>query len=223
MAVSCIKILDFLQRDFLLTFKNSLLLGIAYSFLIPVIRGISNLDEIHSAEVFGQSLALIGTILLVPVTKKELEPGVGEIIYTRPWPYRKSVSLRLLCGFFLIIAIVVGFACIMLDRNCRFPFWEYVLATVLYAVFLGVLGLVFVQAGNHIVAGYLASLGYWSCCQLRILDDESIACLFPVKNGGIEAESLFMLIGADILLLVIFTAQISKTGFFVEIIKRLDR
>lgn len=212
MAASCIKILDFLQRDFLLTFKNSLLLGIAYYFLIPVIRGISNLDEIQSAEVFGQSLALIGTILLIPVTKKEVESGVGEIIYTKLWPYMKSVSLRLLCGFLLIIVMVVGFAFIMQERNCRFSFWEYASATILYAVFLGILRLVFAQAGNHVVVGYLTSLGYWTCCQLRILDEESIACLFPIKNGAIGAERMLIVIGVDILLLVIFIFQINGTG-----------
>lgn len=60
MISTCKNILDFLRIDLPLTFKNSLLLAVAYIFLIPVIRGISNLDNIHSADVFGQSLALIG-------------------------------------------------------------------------------------------------------------------------------------------------------------------
>ena len=100
----------------------------------------------------------------------------------------------------------------MQERNCRFLFWEYVSATILYAVFLGMLGLVFAQAGNHVVVGYLASLGYWSCCQLRIFAEEGIACLFPVKNGAIGAERMLIVIGADILLLVIFIFQINGTG-----------
>lgn len=65
--------MDFLRIDLPLTFKNSLLLAVAYILFIPVIRGISNLDNIHSADVLGQSLALIGILLLIPITKQELE------------------------------------------------------------------------------------------------------------------------------------------------------
>ena len=60
----------FLRIDLPLTFKNSLLLAAVYTFIIPVIRGISNLDNIHSADVFGQSLALIGVFLFIPIIRQ---------------------------------------------------------------------------------------------------------------------------------------------------------
>ena len=68
----CKSILDFLRIDLPLTFKNSLLLAAVYTFIIPVIRGISNLDNIHSADVFGQSLALIGVFLFIPNNKARI-------------------------------------------------------------------------------------------------------------------------------------------------------
>ena len=126
MITSYKSILDFLRIDFPLVFKNSLLLGIVYLFLIPVIRGTSNLDAIHSADVFGQSLVLTGAILLIPITKWELETSVKEIVCTKAWSYIKSVSIRLICGFLLITVMIVTFAFIMQFKNCVFPFWEYV-------------------------------------------------------------------------------------------------
>ena len=75
--------MDFLRIDLPLTFKNSLLLAAVYTFIIPVIRGISNLDNIHSADVFGQSLALIGVFLFIPIIRQELEVSVKEIVYTK--------------------------------------------------------------------------------------------------------------------------------------------
>ena len=137
MISTCKSILDFLRIDLPLTFKNSLLLAVAYIFLIPVIRGISNLDNIHSADVFGQSLALIGIFVLISVTKQELEVAVKEIVYTKAWSYRKSVSIRLICSFLLISIMVTIFASIMQLQNCNFPFLEYVSITILYAAFLG--------------------------------------------------------------------------------------
>ena len=83
----CKSILDFLRIDLPLTFKNSLLLAAVYTFIIPVIRGISNLDNIHSADVFGQSLALIGVFLFIPIIRQELEVSVKEIVYTKVWSY----------------------------------------------------------------------------------------------------------------------------------------
>ena len=185
--------MEFLKKDFSLVFKSSLLLGVAYLFLIPVIRGISNLDAIHSAGVLGQSLALVGAIIFIPITKRELETGVKEIIYTKSWSYLKTIFIRLLCGFLLVIAMIVAFACVMKRNNCIFPFGEYITATILYAVFLGGIGLVFSQAGNNVIIGYLTTLGYWSFCQLQIISDSSVAYMFPIIEGIVEIQKMVTL------------------------------
>ena len=175
--------MDFLKTDFILTFKSSLLLSTVYLFLIPVIRGISNLDYIHSALVFGQSVALIGAMILIPITKQELETSIKEIIYTKEWPYIKSVSIRFICGILIITIMITTFAIIMQYNNCIFPLAGYVSVTTLYASFLGLLGLVLSQAGNNVIIGYLPALGYWSLCQLEIINTSSITYLFPIING----------------------------------------
>lgn len=203
--------MEFLKIDFWLVFKNSLLLAVAYTFLIPVIRGISNLDAAHSADVFGQSLALIGVFLFVPITSQELESSIKEIVYTKVWSYKKSVSLRLICGFLLSTVIVTIFAGIMQLKNCDFPFLEYISVTILYAVFLGLLGLLFSQVGNNVIAGYLVSLGYWSFCQLHILAEENLMYLFPIINGEIDMEKLLILVIVNICLLVLFFWIVKRT------------
>lgn len=207
--------LDFLRIDLPLTFKNSLLLAVAYLFLIPVIRGISNLDTIHSADVFGESLALIGIFVLIPITKQELEVAVKEIVYTKAWSYRKSVSIRLVCGFLLIAIMVAVFASIMRLQNCNFPFLEYVSITILYAVFLGLFGLLLAQVGSNVIIGYLASFGYWSFCQFKIITEENISYLFPIINGEIDTERLLILVIVNICLLVLFFGKLQKAIYEV--------
>ncbi len=204
MISTCKNILDFLRRDLPLTFKNSFLPAVTYISLIPVIRGISNLDNIHSADVFGQSLALIGIFVLIPITKQELEVTTKEIIYTKAWSYKKSISIRLICSFLLIAVMITVFACIMRLQNCDFPFLEYVSVTILYAVFLGLLGLLLAQAGSNVIIGYLASLGYWSFCQFKILTEENILYLFPIINGEIDTEKLLITVIVNICLSVLF-------------------
>lgn len=187
-----------------------MLLAVAYTFLIPVIRGISNLDNIHSADVFGQSLALIGIFLLIPITRQELEIGIKEIVYTKVWSYRKSVSIRLICSFLLITVIITIFAGIMQLQNCNFPFLEYVSVTILYAVFLGILGLLFSQLGSNVIIGYLASLGYWSFSQLRIIGEESLLYIYPIMSGKIDIIKLIILGCVNIFLLVFFFFIVKK-------------
>lgn len=171
---------------------------------IPVIRGISNLDPTHSADVFGQSLSLTGAILLIPIIRCESETGIKEIIYTKSWPYQKSVCIRLLCGFLLVVIMISVFALVMQFKNCIFPLWDYISSTILYAVFLGLLGLVLSQVGNNVIVGYLTALGYWSLCQLDILTEGNTAYMFPIINGSIEIERILFLIGTDISLLIVF-------------------
>ena len=204
----CKSILDFLRIDLPLTFKNSLLLAAVYTFIIPVIRGISNLDNIHSADVFGQSLALIGVFLII---RQELEVSVKEIVYTKVWSYRKSVSIRLICSFWMITVMITIFASIMRLQNCSFPFLKYVTVTILYAVFLGILGLLFSQLGNNVIIGYLASLGYWSFCQFDILTEENVLYIFPIISGEIEMGKLMILMSINSFLLVVFFLSVKET------------
>lgn len=177
-----------------------------------MIRGISNLDAVHSADVFGQSLALIGVFLFVPIASQELESGIKEIVYTKVWSYKKSVSIRLICGFLLISVIVTIFAGVMQLKNCNFPFLEYISVTILYAVFLGLLGLLFSQVANNVIVGYLASLGYWSFCQFHILTEWNLMYLFPIVSGTVYMEKLLILVGMNVLLLGLFffTVKCSK-------------
>lgn len=175
-----------------------------YLLTIPVIRGISNLNPILSADVFGQSLALVGAIILIPVTKPELEIGIKEIVYTKPWSYLKSICIRLLCALLLVVIMISVFAFVMQLKNCIFPCWDFISSTILYAVFLGFLGLILSQVGNNVVVGYLSALGYWACCQLNILIEDDIVYMFPIINGVMEIERKIFLISVNIFLLVIF-------------------
>lgn len=194
MTTSFKNILAFLKRDFWLVFRNSLLLTSFYLFIIPVIRGISNLDNIQSAQCFSQSVAFVGIIILVPVIRHELEISIKEVICTKTWPYLRTVVVRLCCGFAIISVIIIGFALIMKNNNCTFSFWTYVFSSILYAGFMGVVGILFSQMGGSVIVGYLVSLGYWSLCQLQIIAESNVLYLFPIVSGNFEIQKLITLI-----------------------------
>lgn len=143
----------------------------------------------------------MGIIILVPITQYELDMSIKEIVCTKTWSYLKSVIIRLFCGFAIISVAIIGFALIMQSRNCMFPFWTYVISTILYAGFMGTAGILFSQIGSNIVAGYLTALGYWSLCQLQIISENNVVSLFPIVSGSFEMQKLIILIVVLVILI----------------------
>lgn len=201
MPISYKNILDFIKIDFRLVFKNSLLLTVIYLFMIPVIRGISNLDPIQSAQCLSESVALSGIIILVPIAQHELDTRIKEIICTKTWSYLKSIVIRLCCASIILSVTIIGFALIMKENNCLFSFWKYAASTILYAEFMGAAGIVFSQIGNNVIVGYLTALGYWSLCQLQIISENNVFYLFPIVSGTFEIKRLIILILSLIVLI----------------------
>lgn len=82
----------------------------------------------------------------------------------------------------------------MKNNNCTFSFWTYVFSSILYAGFMGILGILFSQMGGSVIVGYLISLGYWSLCQLQIIAESNALYLFPIVSGNFKIQKLITLI-----------------------------
>ena len=153
---------------------------------------------------------MIGIIILVPITQYELDMSIKEIVCTKTWSYLKSVIIRLCCGFAIISVTIIGFALIMQSQSCRFPFWTYVISTILYAGFMGTAGILLSQIGSNIAAGYLTALGYWSLCQLQIISENNVFFLFPSVSGNFEMQKLIILIVVLVILILGIVLSIIK-------------
>lgn len=201
----------FLRADFPLTFKNSLLLTVGYLLLIPMIRGISNLNAVQSAQCLAQSGAFIGILIMVPITEHELASGIRDILCTKSWPYAKSILIRLTCGFLLVSLFIFALTFAMRANGSSFPLPLFGGATVLYALFLGLLGLFTAQLGGTAAAGYLAAAGYWSFCHLRIIREDSCLYFFPIVEGKLSHLKTAALLAADLLLLLFFFVTVRRS------------
>ena len=200
----------FLRYDLPLTFRSSLPLSLLLLGLIPAIRGVSNLDPARSAQCLSQSVSLLGVILFTPLTRWELDPGIREALSPKPWTYSRTVMIRLLCAFALLFLLIGSFALVMRINSCQFPFGAYVLAALLYAAFLGTLGLLAAQLGNHTAIGYLPPLGYWSLCQLQVIREGDPLYVFPIVAGDMDPPRLALLL----VLLTVFTGGIMASSGF---------
>ena len=150
-----------LKVNFHLAIRTNLLVVIAYLLTIPLVRGIANLDRIHSAECLEQSVILVGIFLIVPLNRPEQSKAIQEIVYTKKISHWKILLLRFATATLLLIMLICLFCGIMIWKNCTFPFVAYAARTVVRATVLGSLGLAVSILSNSVIVGYLVSVGYF--------------------------------------------------------------
>ena len=187
--------------NFILAVRTNLLLAAAYLLTIPLLRGIANLDMVHSAECLEQSVILIGIFLIVPLNVPEQSKAIQEVVCTRKIPHWKILSLRLAMSTLFLILLVCLFAGIMIWKNCNFPFMVYAAGTIVSAMVLGSLGFVIAIVTNSVIAGYLASAGYFLLNILGNIPEESIFYLFSIEKGNYTTK--IYLLGWSLLMLAV--------------------
>ncbi len=192
---------EILKTNFHLAIRNNLFLTVVYLLIVPLLRGIANLDAVRSAECLEQSVILIGMFLIIPLNAPEQSRTIREVVCTKKIPHWIILFLRLVMSMLLLIIMVSIFSAIMLWKNCSFPFIPYVTGTVISAIALGSIGFAVSVFSNSVVAGYLISIGYFLVNFLGNIPGESVFYLFSMQTGSSEAK--IWLLGLSILTLTI--------------------
>lgn len=175
---------------------------------IPLLRGIANLDMVHSAECLEQSVILIGIFLIVPLNLPEQSKAIQEVVCTRKIPHWKILLLRLAMSTLLLILLVCLFAGIMIWKNCNFPFMAYAAGTIVSAMALGSLGFAIAIVTNSVLEGYLASAGYFLLNILGNIPEESIFYLFSMEKGNYTTK--IYLFGWSLLMIAVALICVRK-------------
>lgn len=157
------------------------------------------MDMVHSAECLEQSVILIGIILIVPLNLPEQSKAIQEIVCTRKITHWKILLLRLAMSTLFLILLVYLFAGIMIWKNCSFPFMAYAAGTAISAMALGSLGFAIAIVTDSVLAGYLASAGYFLLNILGNIPEKSIFYLFSMEKGNYTMK--IYLLGWSLLML----------------------
>lgn len=197
-----------LKINFRLSIQNNLLIAALYLLLVPVLRGIENLDEIHSAECLEQSVLLVGMLLIVPLFTVEQGAAIREVVFTRKIPQWMILLIRMIMAIIMLVFLTSIFAKIMIVKNCTFPYVSYVMGTVISEVALGSIGFFAAVLSNSAIAGYLASIGYFLFNYLGNISGTNIFCLFSMGTGNFITK--IWLLGISILLIAITLAYVKK-------------
>jgi len=177
-----------LKTNFHLAIRNNLFLAVVYLLIVPILRGIANLDAVRSAECLEQSVILIGMFLIIPLNAPEQSRAIREVVCTKKIPHWIILFLRLVMSMLLLIMMVGIFSGIMIRKNCTFPFALYVTGTVISAMALGSIGFLVSELSNSVIAGYLVSVGYFLLNFLGNVSNESIFYLFSMGTGEFTAK-----------------------------------
>lgn len=180
--------------------RNNLLLAIAYLFLVPIIRGIANLDAVHTAECLEQSVVLVGIIMVVPINAMERSKALQEVVCTKKIQQWVILLIRLIMSLIILITMTGLFAGIMKWNNCKFPYMPYVAGTLISEIALGSVGLFAAILSNSAVIGYLVSMGYFLFNVLGNISSKNVLCLFTMGTGGYVIKVWLM--GISVVLIV---------------------
>lgn len=171
---------NILKTNFHLAIQNNLLLAIAYLLLIPVFRGIANLNSIYSAECLEQSVTLIGILLIVPLLAPEQNAAIREVLFTKPISQWKILFTRVILSLITLIILTCTFAGIMIWNGCTFPYWNYVAGTIISELALGNIGFFTAVITHSTLTGYFISIGYFLLNFLGNISSQSIFYLFSM-------------------------------------------
>ena len=190
---------NILKTNFHLAIQNNLLLAITYLLLIPVFRGIANLNSIYSAECLEQSVTLIGILLIVPLLAPEQNAALREVLFTKPMSQWKILFTRVILSLITLIILTCTFAGIMIWNGCTFPYWNYVAGTIISELALGNIGFFTAVITHSTVTGYFISIGYFLLNFLGNISSQSILYLFSM--GAENYITKLWLTGISILFL----------------------
>ncbi len=185
---------EILKTNFHLAIRNNLFLAVVYLLIVPLLRGIANLDAVRSAECLEQSVILIGMFLIIPLNAPEQSRTIREVVCTKKIPHWIILFLRLVMSMLLLIIMVGIFSGIMVRKNCTFPFILYVTGTVISAMALGSIGFLVSELSNSVVAGYLVSVGYFLLNFLGSVSNDSPFYLFSMGIGEFTAKLWLILL-----------------------------
>lgn len=197
-----------LKTNFQLSIQNNLLLAGLYLLIVPALRAIENLDEVHSAECLEQSVIIIGIILIVPMNVAEQGAAIREVVFTRKIPQWKVLFARILMAVVILVLLTGIFAEIMKMKNCTFPYMNYVTGTVISEIALGSIGFFAAVLSDSVVVGYLVSIGYFLINYLGNLSGAGIFCLFSMAAGNFMTK--IWLFGISILLMTVTLVYVKK-------------
>lgn len=207
--ISITGVLSIFKINFLLAVRTNLLLAAVYLVTIPLLRGIANLDMVHSAECLEQSVILIGIFLIIPLNVPEQSKAIQEVVYTRNISHWKILLLRFAMSTLLLIIMICLFSSIMIWKNCTFPFAA---GAVISAMALGSLGFFVSILSNSAIVGYLTSVGYFLLNSLGNVSDRSMFYLFSMGKGNYTTK--MYLLGWSLLMITVAFIYARKRNHF---------
>jgi hypothetical protein len=182
-----------IAAQFRIAINRTALVAAAFTALVSLLAGISNLDAYASAVILERFVSLIGVVLIASVLSPEQDRRIREVIEAKPFLFYKIISVRLLlasCVCFLIIVVLVF---VMLICGCVFPAGEYIFGSFATAFFIGSLGFCVSGISENTVTGYLIAVFYFFTNMMAFPKD-SVLYLFSLSDeSNVSKLPLFII------------------------------
>lgn len=123
--------------------------------------GVENLDAAMTARVLEMYTALIGIILLTPITLPEQNRDIRELIGAKYTSFAAVTIIRIVEAGVSLLVITGLYILLLKHNNCTFPVSNYYLGTLAEAIFLGGMGFATCIIFDQIAIAYMLPLVYY--------------------------------------------------------------
>ncbi len=169
---------EIMSANLRLMYKSTIVPAVIVLAIIPLIYGTSNLDAMKSAACLEQMAALIGIPMFVPILYPEQRDRLLEIITVRFLPYWMIVLIRIILSTIGSLFLIILFEIYMCICGDSFPFFLYMIRTLVASMILGLPGLFLSSVFQNTIVGYLVSFNLYFFIYMN-----DLACFKPVTNG----------------------------------------
>lgn len=209
-----------LKRNFLPHFFAAL----AVAFAVPMINGISSLNEIQSASPLERLLSITGIILLTPVFYPEQNENIRDVIRSKRTDHLSVCALRVLYSVFFLAAIYGAFIMIMYFCESAVTMRHFA-GGFASAVFLGAIGFFAAGVSGNVIVGYMAALIYY-IANFAVKKQLGVFYLFSMAASSEGLHKDFWtkyLLMASALLLIVAAFIWLKSMYSVRHVKELSK
>lgn len=198
-TVFCAKYLEIAKVQIKLTLRMNLLLALSFAILIPIIFGISNLDNQASAFVLEHFISFTGIILLTPLFFPEQDKSTAELAESKYTSPTGIYIARFILAVLALIILISGFIAVMIFMSCEVDILKYIIGTFATAFFLGSAGFITCAISGNIVLGYSIPLGYYMF-NMFIGGKLKNLYLFSLENNSLTEKYWLLGIGAVLIM-----------------------
>ena len=187
-------------------FLPLLFLSFIIMLLVPVIFGITNLDNRAAAAPLEMLISTLGIVLLVPVFQPEQNPDIEDIVSSKYVDQIIVHLIRIAYSLVSLVLLIALFSLVMILNGCEITLIMY-FGTIADAMFLGAIGLLTAAITNNLTVSFMPPIIYY-LLNITMQRKLGVFNLFAMMNENYAPNVWLFLTGITLIVVSVLIKRV---------------